>query len=799
VTPEIDPSVEDPELGRIVLEEERCLGRILDHVSRKSDRPPRREIDYDSQLLALRDEIVASRMEDIPPLLEQMERLQGIAARQRELTEGHVDPKSPYFGRLVLAENDRIREVLIGRSTYLDAKAGVRIVDWRDAPVSRLFYRYSEGDEYEEVFGEKEVEGEVKVRRSLAIVDGRLRRIVSPQGTFLRPENGTWRRGGGTLRLSGGEGTAARAERHHRPPGTLGVGDSIDQSEDRHLREITALIDPRQFELITKPDSGLVVIQGGAGSGKTTIGLHRLAYLAFQDPRRFRPDKMLVVVFNNALARYISQVLPALDVQGVQVKTYESWAAKLRQTHVPELPKQYTEETPSVVTRVKKHAAMLTLIREVVAAQTAAVRARLCGALSQKPELAEELGRTFDQGTTRPLQYRLHGIARWLDDHRGEVGAGAAHAVGREVDRALERNQDLSHWWADLLTDRPRLKAAFTRYGERVPSERELDRALDWCYRRCSLAISTQERKEEEAEFDALESEAEKAHRDEYGAVDGKALEEVSALDVEDDTLLLLLHQAVKGPLLRPGTKEGLVYEHVLVDEAQDLSPLEMRVVSGCVSKAQSLTLAGDTAQRLYMDNGFSGWSDTLRELGLNHVQIEPLKLSYRSTLEIVEFSRAVLGPLADDNEPVAVRSGAPVELFRFADSGDAVAFLAEALRDLLGNEPRASVAVVARHPEQARLFYEGLERAETPKLRHIADQDFPFKPGVDVTDVRQVKGLEFDYVVLAEVSESTYPGDDESRHLLHIAATRAAHQLWILTSGKPSPLLPPELRERSF
>src|SRR5690606_22680865 len=130
---------------------------------------------------------------------------------------------------------------------------------------------------------------------------------------------------------------------------------------------------------------------------------------------------------------------------------------------------------------------------------------------------------------------------------------------------------------------------------------------------------------------------------------------------------------------------------------------LEMRVVASCVSKAQSMTLAGDTAQRLHMDNGFSGWSDTLRELGLAHVQVEPLQVSYRSTLEIIEFSREVLGPLADANPPVAVRSGAPVELFRFADSGDAVAFLADALRELLSTEPRASVAVIARHPEQAR------------------------------------------------------------------------------------------------
>src|SRR5688572_20026759 len=279
-----------------------------------------------------------------------MERLQHLAARQGQSTPGHIDPRSPYFGRLVLKEEERVREVLIGRSTYLDTRAGVRIVDWRDAPVSRLYYRYSEGDDYEENFGGRDVEGEIVKRRSLTIVDAELRRIVAPQGVFVH-SGGHWKRGSSGLRLKGGEGSALRADDHRRP-GKLGVG-AIDAGEDRHLKEITALIDPRQFELITKPDAGLVVIQGGAGSGKTTIGLHRLAYLAFQDKRRFRPDRMLVIAFNQALVRYISQVLPALDVQGVAVRTYSDWAARLRASHFPDLPTQQATDTPVVVTRLK--------------------------------------------------------------------------------------------------------------------------------------------------------------------------------------------------------------------------------------------------------------------------------------------------------------------------------------------------------------------------------------------------------------------------------------------------------------
>jgi len=144
-------------------------------------------------------------------------------------------------------------------------------------------------------------------------------------------------------------------------------------------------------------------------------------------------------------------------------------------------------------------------------------------------------------------------------------------------------------------------------------------------------------------------------------------------------------------------------------------------------------------------------------------------------------------------------RSGAPVELFRFSHSGDAVGFLAEALRDLARAEPKASVAIIARYAEQADLYYNGLMNAEVPNVRRVADQDFLFKPGIDVTDVKQVKGLEFDYVLLIEVNTATYPESDEARHLMHIAATRAAHQLWLSCTGEPSRLIPELLRERGY
>jgi DNA helicase-2/ATP-dependent DNA helicase PcrA len=798
----------DEELARIVSEEEACLARVLAHLAKPRSRPPRPDAaSYDERLLDLRDQIAAARMEDVPPLVQEMERLQALAGRLRTTEETPIDRGSPYFGRLVLEEGSRRREVLIGRGTYLDTQSGVRIVDWRDAPVSRLYYRYEEGDEYDEVFGDREVSGIVLTRRSVTIADGVLRRIGSPQGTFVRARTGGFRRSDvRSHRLSGGAGTALRAAEYHRP-GRLGLGH--EATEDKHLREITALIDPRQFELITKPDSGLVVIQGGAGSGKTTIALHRLAYLAFRDARRFRPDRMLVIVFNDALVRYIAEVLPALGVTGMVPRTYTSWAARTRQALYPRLPTRYDENTPSVVTRLKKHPAMLVAVAEHVESLVKRASDELEKALANEGETAARARAAFTSGPAkakgaaseraapRPLAHRCHALTAFVASDAGKaLSTNARVALERIADKTLAETRDVPGAWADLLTDKAKLRALFEKHAPGEFSGGELERAHAWCAAHSSALLS-------ELESDTKPGGLVEGSRDDEddddratrAGVDGRSLDERARLDVEDDALLLLLHQRLRGPLTKGGTsRDPIVFEHILVDEAQDLSPVELAVVLATASSANSITLAGDVQQRMLLDNGFSDWHTVLGELGYDHVALEPLKLSYRSTHEIVEFSRSVLGPLAAKDAPAATRHGAPIELFSFGHAGDAVAFLTESLRELVHSEPAASVALIARFPEQADLYFDALKRAEVPALRRVAEQDFSFRPGIDVTDVRQVKGLEFDYVVLLDVTESAYPADDEARHLLHIAATRAAHQLWIVATGTPSTLLPESL-----
>jgi len=96
----------------------------------------------------------------------------------------------------------------------------------------------------------------------------------------------------------------------------------------------------------------------------------------------------------------------------------------------------------------------------------------------------------------------------------------------------------------------------------------------------------------------------------------------------------------------------------------------------------------------------------------------------------------------------------------------------------------------VARFPQQAEVYFDGLSRAEVPRVRRVAAQDFTWEAGVDVTDVRQTKGLEFDEVILLETTAASYPATLQARHAMYVAATRASHQLWCVASDTPSPLV---------
>ena len=587
----------------------------------------------------------------------------------------------------------------------------------------------------------------------------------------------TWRRAAAhTARLrlpSRADGSAAGAP---RAPASAPRGSAT--SPDRLLPAIAAMLDKEQYDLITKPGTGLVAIQGSAGSGKTTVGLHRVAYLHASQPSRFRAHKMLVIVPNEALVHYTSRVLPALGVEGVPVMTWNRWAVRAMFDMFPRLPTAISEETPPLVTRVKNHPAMVTAIDTIAAEATARIDAKLTTSMGRWPE-GERVVAAW-KATKGAPDRRVTQLAQWVVGKRELAGTkaaadlpqvtrGAVEALGQEL-RSEARN--VLGAWDEILTSRPRLDRHF---GAHFGSG-QLDQVHEWCVRQARVRAE--------------------------GERDGEA----PSLDIEDRALLLRLFQVLRGPLL-DGEGQPVALAHLFIDEVQDATPVELKVLLDVAGGAKdvapgardvsqlSVTLAGDVAQRMREEEDVHvafDWDATLKDLGVpgGAGVIDPLKVSYRSTAEITSFARGVLGPFAHEAEPIATREGPPVELFTFASAGEAVAFLADALRDLAASEPDANVALLSRFPQQAEVYYDGLVRAEVPNVRRVRRQDFTWERGFDVTDVRQTKGLEFDEVILLETTASSYPETAQARHALYVGATRAAHQLWCISSEAPSKLV---------
>ena len=135
----------------------------------------------DDELVALRDQLSETRAEDHAMLVEHMTRVAALRRTKQRMNEVTIDANKPYFGHLTLKDEfegkQRIRQILIGKHAFIDPTSGTHIVDWRNSPVSRIFYCYDETDEYEEVFGGQTNIGEVVSRRTLGIDGGHLRTI----------------------------------------------------------------------------------------------------------------------------------------------------------------------------------------------------------------------------------------------------------------------------------------------------------------------------------------------------------------------------------------------------------------------------------------------------------------------------------------------------------------------------------------------------------------------------------------------------------------------------------------------
>jgi DNA helicase-2/ATP-dependent DNA helicase PcrA len=616
---------------------------------------------------------------------------------------------SPYFAVLELEDDDLGNlTYCLGRRSFFDSKGKAIVIDWREAPISRLYYEYEAGELYEEEIRGRDRSGQVLNKRQVDTSGGQLQKIVEKGALLVRGQDGTWRRAGRT-------GDAA----------------SKEEKSDHRLPEITALISSDQFRAITHPESSTVLLQGGAGSGKTTVGLHRVAYLAYQDPDRFKPERILVVMFNRALQNYISRILPELGIgAGVQVETYHGWAGKLFRACGAHF--SYGSDIYPDVARIKKHPRLLDLVD------------RYLDKLLKKScdWLIEQLGRRTDPETDA-LRVRLDGLSRFEElvklVNTDPIFAKTVLTRSRISlkDRLLARFNNHGADLHALLTDRALLEETFG----------------------AGIGIG------ESAVARLIEGQENLRNR--------------NMMDFSDTGILLWLLQRKGVAGARPG------YAHIMVDEAQDLSQIELATLLHASDERCSITICGDMAQKIKGEvsfesgEGFAGFIRARQQRsGAEACNSDTLVVGFRATRQIMELAWHVLGQKPSMAVP---RSGQPVKIISTRGPDDTLSTAKTILEAHLGQHPKALIAVVCRYKADADRVFEGLKRLGLLQLRRHERDDFSFQPGIVVTNAHQVKGLEFPAVLIVNPSSGQYRDDHASRMLMHVVITRAADHLWIV------------------
>jgi DNA helicase-2/ATP-dependent DNA helicase PcrA len=270
-------------------------------------------------------------------------------------------------------------------------------------------------------------------------------------------------------------------------------------------------------------------------------------------------------------------------------------------------------------------------------------------------------------------------------------------------------------------------------------------------------------------------------------ALDGKRLdagtpmENANSFDAEDVPVLFELVRRGALPAV-----ELPLYDHIVVDEAQLRAPMELAAIGDALAKHGTITLAGDHRQATDETAWFGGWAVARTELRRPRWVETTLAITYRSVPGIGEFGRAISAGIArvppePPDNPAVWASACGSQLAQ-------AAALCWQLDALITRDPWREIAVIARNPEHAHRLFAELSRGLDPIL--VLDGDFRFEPGFLVTTAAAVSGLEFDAVVVPDLTPGFYPSTPELARSLYVVATRARDWLWLLTPEAWSPLV---------
>ena len=643
----------------------------------------------------------------------------------------------------------RPRTIYVGENGITDTN----VISWT-APVARLWYINDNDSVY------RAPAGEIRVR-----VD--LRRFLRIREQELTQLHDMYRR-------------ALPAGAAATPNPALTTALSGTGTSDGHLTVIIETIEPEQYESIANVTDQALIVQGAAGSGKSEIGFHRIAFLLspfneLPDRERPTPDTTIFIGPSNSFLEYAADILPSLGVrENVRQTTLRQWLTGYHSR------------------RLTFHARIWSNLLEK-------------GEMTDYDEAAESFKGSMAMADTlgrhvRQLTQDVRGTARTLSELTLILAGRRVTVSEPEVRTALNRilpsntagtplnarRRDFINAIIDIILAKANLVGRI-----RGQEEQRLRQRLSTTYVEPWLTPKWPEI-DFQQEYASLMSDAERLANLSRWEISEEAEDlhlywntRDSRYEFEDSDIgaLTYLDHLLNNTIIRRN-------RHIVVDEAQDVSPIEFMLLR--ISSVNNwFTILGDTAQRLTPYRGIRRWRDLERPLGRSNTKVQHARTSYRANQHITRYNNRILRQFdtyIDAPIPFG-REGHRVEYHQHARRGNMYPTVAEELERIRSLEglTDAQIAILVRDVNNLRAFERfcvdnGIDEvarfgSETPDSKTV------------LARIPEVKGLEYDAVIVLGVNDS-FTDTVFNKKLLYMAATRAKHYLAIHWTGQQSPIL---------
>lgn len=695
--------------------EEEYLNQTLDIVKRNVE-------NYESEIREMSDQIEEMLQHyhdnDVEVYTQMSNTVTMRDHMQSALKRNQRATKKPYFGRIDFWDETLQKEeaLYIGRGGIAKDTTHQVVVDWR-APVANAYYENGLGECSYCAPDGRELPIRLDLKRTYEIDQGKLLDYFDTE-------------------------VIANDEL---------LTKYLAKNKQAVLGEIIATIQKEQNDIIRKTPYHNIIVQGVAGSGKTTVAMHRISFILYNYAERFRPEDFYIVGSNRILLEYITGVLPDLDVYGIRQMTMEQLFVRLLYEDWDEQNDSILENTAATQGSMDRGTFGWFQDLTEFGAKVEAERICMESVVLDRRQFVEGLkggvAGVFDEREGEPqptdLVELLSGKA--IRDYVEQTNASVQTKINMLNERLIIKIKDefLKNGLRYSEKERKAILKEYCGYfGKKI-----FDTSIFELYQRFLL-----EQKEKGYEVSVSEQ----------------------AYDVYDLAALAYLYKRLKE------TEVISEAHHVVIDEAQDYGMMAYAVLKYCI-KDCTYTVMGDVSQNIHFGFGLADWEE-LRKLFCSQDgdSFGILKKSYRNTVEISEFATKILHHGSFEPYPVEpiIRHGKEVEVMQLPTKRELYEETARRCR-AWQKQGLNTIAIVCRTPEKAELVARQLGRL-IPVCESDPDKAV-FSDGIMVLPVVYTKGLEFDAVLIFDPDKEEYPVDDGHAKLLYVAATRALHELCVL------------------